>query len=570
MRRQDDVSLLDAGDEVERMGKYKGGEETASCAVPCLEEPMPKMGVVSSSSTLKKGGEALSGDTRVAPVVFQGFSQVDGKTGATDPGLDLGSLPTQDSRTDLCKKAESVCGEEGRRIFDLGPKLFQGLLEVLPLCSLSMWKGDNSLFPLPTSRSTLRMVCPRLDDEVFCSWVSAMLVSLNSLWGGPLFSDVEVTPCQKDCILRVVEDVKRFESMGVEISPFDWKSFFQTRTVDYQGDEVRIARSFCWQNIKLALPDEIGRVPLGNICAKGTKHFVEHIDDYIKPPSQWGAIKARKVMVADKDWEEVCQGLISSGICCVISREEVFHCGDEPLLNGLFAVTKDEIIDGVEVCRLIMNLIPFNSISQPLAGDIHTLLSWAMMGPLYLHPSECLLISSEDVRCFFYTMAVPQEWVKYLAFNKRIPDSVVPHGCQGHECYLSSRVLPMGYLNSVSIAQHVHRNLVMQLQSGRDGPGVNLPEQELRKDQPFSVADPRWRVYLDNYDLLWGQLHLKLNPSLKNISAGRYQGTLRSQCPGQCKLKFKERRWTVGKERPSLKKASYASTSLRPSTGSCK
>lgn len=155
MRRQDDVSLLDAGDEVERMGKYKGGEETASCAVPCLEEPMPKMAVVSSSSTLKKGGEALSGDTRVAPVVFQGFSQVDGKTGATDPGLDLGSLPTQDSRTDLCKKAESVCGEEGRRIFDLGPKLFQGLLEVLPLCSLSMWKGDNSLFPLPTSRSTL-------------------------------------------------------------------------------------------------------------------------------------------------------------------------------------------------------------------------------------------------------------------------------------------------------------------------------------------------------------------------------------------------------------------------------
>ena len=98
-------------------------------------------------------------------------------------------------------------------------------------------------------------------------------------------------------------------------------------------------------------------------------------------------------------------------------------------------------------------------------------------------------------------MAVPQEWVKYLAFNKRVPDSVVPHGCQGHECYLASRVLPMGYLNSVSIAQHVHRNLVMQLQSGRDGPGVNLPEQELRKDQPFSVADPHWRAYLDN-DLL--------------------------------------------------------------------
>lgn len=31
---------------------------------------------------------------------------------------------------------------------------------------------------------------------------------------------------------------------------------------------------------------------------------------------------------------------------------------------------------------------------------------------------------------------------------------------------------------------------------------VNTAEAELRKDRPFSVANPTWRVYLDNYDLL--------------------------------------------------------------------
>lgn len=55
--------------------------------------------------------------------------------------------------------------------------------------------------------------------------------------------------------------------------------------------------------------------------------------------------------------------------------------------------------------------------------------------------------------------------MKYLAFNKLVPDEVLPEAYVGRECYLASLVLPMGYLNSVSLAQHVHRNLA--LASGR-------------------------------------------------------------------------------------------------------
>ena len=113
--------------------------------------------------------------------------------------------------------------------------------------------------------------------------------------------------------------------------------------------------------------------------------------------------------------------------------------------------------------------------------------------------SENLLVSSEDVKCFFYTMWVPECWSKFLAFNKVVPDHVLPPHLEGKTVYLASRVLPMGFLNSVSLAQNVHRNLVRWSQYEGE---VALENTELRKDGPFSAANSTWRVYLDNYDLL--------------------------------------------------------------------
>ena len=139
-----------------------------------------------------------------------------------------------------------------------------------------------------------------------------------------------------------------------------------------------------------------------------------------------------------------------------------------------------------------------------MTGDVDTLPVWGSISPFFLQPTEGLLVSSEDVKCFFYIMAVPHYWVKYLAFNKVVPDQVLPEERKGRTTYVASRVLPMGFLNSVSLAQHVHRNLVSwsKPQEGEDETIINAPQQELRKDRPMTVANPNWRVYLDNYDLL--------------------------------------------------------------------
>ena len=60
----------------------------------------------------------------------------------------------------------------------------------------------------------------------------------------------------------------------------------------------------------------------------------------------------------------------------------------------------------------------------------------------------------------FLLVAVPEAWFKYLGFGKTLPQSLVPVGDRDDDWVLCSRVLPMGYLNSVAIAQHIHRNIV--------------------------------------------------------------------------------------------------------------
>ena len=110
--------------------------------------------------------------------------------------------------------------------------------------------------------------------------------------------------------------------------------------------------------------------------------------------------------------------------------------------------------------------------------------------------------------------------------------------------YLASRVLPMGFLNSVSLAQHVHRNLALAAQDD-EGSLANPPHHELRKDQPFTRANPAWRVYLDNYDLL------------EKVQALDVESMVGSVAPGVLALRQQYEVWDVPR---NLKKSVSRST----------
>lgn len=171
---------------------------------------------------------------------------------------------------------------------------------------------------------------------------------------------------------------------------------------------------------------------------------------YVNPP---------KVMFPPESWEGMAKNLLERGVCSIIGGKDIYRVKGRKLLNGFFGVSKQEFVGEIEVHRLIMNLIPLNKIVRGVDGDIATLPSWSSMTPLFLNEDQNLLVSSEDVRCFFYIFRVPPEWRRFMAFNRPLPKSLWPKDSSDEEYFLCADVLPMGFKNSLSIAQNIHRNI---------------------------------------------------------------------------------------------------------------
>ena len=204
-------------------------------------------------------------------------------------------------------------------------------------------------------------------------------------------------------------------------------------------------------------------------------------------------------MVADADWCGVVQRLLSTGICGVYPRHLLHHVDDRPLLNGLFAVSKNEFSDaGIELHRLIMNMVPLNKLCRSIQGDVGTLPTLAGLSAFYLEENEIAVMNSEDIKCFYYLFRVPDSWMKFMGFAREIPTEFVPAQWKGEPCHLVAQVLPMGFINSVGLAQHIHRNVVRwSLANCETDLGG---EAELRRDRPAPMGKDLYRVYLDNWD----------------------------------------------------------------------
>ena len=215
--------------------------------------------------------------------------------------------------------------------------------------------------------------------------------------------------------------------------------------MDYRGEEVKVAQRFSWSSISPAMPPEVGGVALLDFCSMGTNFYVEHFPEFLVPPDKRFLGRPPTVMLADEDWLEVCRGLIQQRVCGIIPLEQVFHIHGRPLLGGLFGVGKNEFVGAVETQRLIMNFIPLNDNCRPLDSDISTLPGISGLSPFVLGEGEVALISSEDIKCFFYLFALPPNWFPFLAFNKLIPAELVPEEWRGKPCVLHARVLPMGF-----------------------------------------------------------------------------------------------------------------------------
>ena len=327
-------------------------------------------------------------------------------------------------------------------------------------------------------------------------WLEAVLRRLNSLHGCSQTSNNSPTECQKKLVTGLVPFTRRMLEWKETIPPEDFSQLFKYKGVDYRG-EVKLARSFEWKQIAGALPEGVAALRLEDFCIAGCRHLVEDFTRFLVAPELQRLGRTPRVMVPDDKWEEVAAGLIRTEICGVLPVSKLHHVGGTPLLSGMFAVSENETLDGVELHRLIMNLVPLNNLCKSVQGDVGTLPTVAGLSSFYLADGEVAFMCSEDVKCFYYLFRIPDSWKPFMGFAKPLPESLVPRKWRGEVCYLVSQVLPMGWVNSVGLAQHIHRNVVrwsMEAQGQRGGKG------ELRRDKPGTRASHMYRVYLDNWN----------------------------------------------------------------------
>ena len=409
------------------------------------------------------------------------------------PGL--GGQPSEPAKSGqgprACTEAgASPVGLAGLTFPALGEHIFQSFqFYQWKRASKNLTTAKDFLFPLPLG--DWYDVHPDMK-----AWLNAVLQGLNSLYGSGRPSHRSPSDLQKRVAATVVSFLQRFWEWSDTVPPRSFEELFSIKGVDYRGEEIKLARSFNWKSISAAFPDEVGSLAIEQFCTGGCRNYIEDFETFLLPQEQQRLGRPPRTMVAESDWPEVCAGLLRLGICGVLPRSCLYHVGSTPLLNGLFAVSKNEFKDGVELHRLIMNLVPLNRLCLPFKGAVDTLPTIAGLSAFYLEEGEVAMMASEDIKCFYYLFRIPPSWHRYMGFAREVPPHLCPREFQGEPCHLVSQVLPMGFLNSVGLAQHIHRNVVAWTLGREPAPGGG--ERELRRDRPPTVAKNLFRVYLDN------------------------------------------------------------------------
>eukprot|EP00435_Cladocopium_sp_Y103_P065597 s17_g27.t1 len=262
-------------------------------------------------------------------------------------------------------------------------------------CSKVQFSGG--VFPLPDSPSAIVEVLGQIPEDQLMV-LSGVCKALNSYNGSAGAVRPVVSAAARMALDGLAANVRDSQLCGQKFEGLAWDDFLTVRTVDYRGEEVKVAKTFSWANIEPALPEGIGSIPLTEVCERGTLDYVVNFEKYLLPEESRVYTKPPRVFVMDHDWEQVCSGLLSKGVCRMIPKSEVYHINNLPILNGLFGVSKSEFHHGVETHRLIMNLVPANKLCRNLGADLATLPAVTGLSGIVLGPEQFLVMSSEDIR----------------------------------------------------------------------------------------------------------------------------------------------------------------------------
>ena len=291
-----------------------------------------------------------------------------------------------------------------------------------------------------------------------------------------------------------------------ERPPGNFDELARARNVDYSGEEVLKALPLRLEELAPGLPDDgvAGSLDVMEVASEDVKRWVADPSLALLDPEMWpDPLPTASMRVSRDEWIRIVRVLFAKGIVEGISLEEVHHVRGSPVLNGVFAVEKSGTPSPGEsrITRLIMNLVPSNSLQRLMTSDLPTLAGSSQWSGIQLRPDEVLLWSGDDQKGAFYAWRLPVAWRGLMTFKMPVPGDVVGRP-DVESMYVAAAVIPMGWLNAVSLFQHLHRRV--GLTPPPTGAGLD-PQQEWRRDRPMprgamELGGTWYQYYLDDFD----------------------------------------------------------------------
>ena len=238
---------------------------------------------------------------------------------------------------------------------------------------------------------------------------------------------------------------------------------------------------------RVAVPTEAGRVdPLDWLPAEKAS-IVNDLPGQRLPDYLWDPVVRACHHVPAEQEAGLARRLLESSMAVLVEESLLpRNQAAELLTGGLFSVPKNEVED-----RLIFDRRPENSTMNKLRWT--SLPNGACYTRMLLEPHQYLRGSGDDLRNYYYTLKLPDNWVKYNSVGRQVDASVVRDfggdpACRYRLCF---RVLGMGDVNGCDIAQATHEALLQRF-------GLLGPETHLVYGKPAPVGSMWQGVYLDD------------------------------------------------------------------------
>ena len=384
-------------------------------------------------------------------------------------------------------------------------------LQLLELCSrtsegLLIWRPDSIA---KQKKQKLRKTIKAGTSQVWRLLVIAVLNGEACGWSSTFFPSRDKPPssAQANALNHISRLVEYFVRSPLDVRPGrSFEDIVRSKGIDYSGEEVLHALPVKLGEILPGLPADhvAGSLQAASVATDEVLRWVLDPTLCILPDDQWPNPIPSASMNCDRtEWVQVAKLLVQKKILAPISEDSILKVRGKLLLNGIFCVEKKGVpAPGQQrVTRLIMNCVPSNSIQRLMVGDLPTLSSASQWTAAFLRPSQVLLWSGDDQKGAYYAWALPEAWRSLLAFRWPVPGKEVglPHL---ESVYLASAVIPMGWLNAVSLFQHLHRKLGISPVPA--GAGLR-EEQEWRRDRAIPASatslNGGWiQYYLDDFD----------------------------------------------------------------------